>query len=118
MKLTREEAVSGHRKMWNWIADWVEEKENSDGIQWLKNKYCTQNNLELRSDCFCCEYTQRNCSACPIQWGGSLEDFMCMQKYEEDDDEGLYALCCNELDWEEQAKLARQIANLPERQDL
>ena len=41
-----------------------------------------------------------------------------MQKYEEDDDEGLYELCCNELDWEEQAKLARQIANLPERQDL
>ena len=54
----------------------------------------------------------------PIQWGGSLEDFMCMQKYEGDDDEGLYALCCNELDWEEQAELARKIANLPERQDV
>lgn len=68
MELTREEAISEHRKMWNWIADEIE-KEKRDGIQWLKNKYCAQNNLELRSDCFCCEYTQRNCSACPDSMG-------------------------------------------------
>ena len=28
MKLTREEAVSLHRKMWNWIADRIEEEKH------------------------------------------------------------------------------------------
>lgn len=28
MELTREEAISKHRKMWNWIADRIEEEKN------------------------------------------------------------------------------------------
>lgn len=28
MELTREEAISWHRKMWNWIADRIEEEKN------------------------------------------------------------------------------------------
>ena len=44
--------------------------------------------------------------------------YTCEQKDEEDDDKGLYLLCCDESDWREQAKLARQIANLPERENV
>ena len=32
---------------------------------------------------------------------------MCLDKYEDNDYKGLYALCCNESDWREKAKLAR-----------
>lgn len=28
MKLTREEAILWHRKMWNWIADRIEEEKS------------------------------------------------------------------------------------------
>lgn len=119
MELTREEAISKHRKMWNWIADRIEEEKEYQHINVLKKEYCEGKGFYyVTSNCFCCEYTKYICDYCPIEWKSEVEDFMCMQKYEEDDDEGLYALCCNELDWEEQAKLARQIANLPERQDL
>lgn len=118
MELTREEAISEHRKMWNWIADEIEKEKRDQYIEGLKKEYCDREGYYIRSNCFCCEYTKYICDYCPIEWKSEVEDSMCMQKYEEDDDEGLYALCCNELDWEEQAKLARQIANLPERQDL
>ena len=55
---------------------------------------------------------------CPIEWGSEVEDLMCLDQYKEYDNEGLYALCRDELDWREQAKLARQIANLPERENV
>lgn len=120
MELTREEAISEHRKMWNWIADEIEKEKRYQYIEGLKKEYCDREGYYIRNNCFCCEYTYTKyiCDYCPIEWKSEVEDFMCIQKYEEDDDEGLYALCCNERDWEEQAKLARQIANLPERQDL
>lgn len=50
--------------------------------------------------------------------GSEVEYFMCLDKYEDNDYKGLYSLCCNESDWREQAKLARQIANLPERENV
>lgn len=37
---------------------------------------------------------------------------------QEHDYEGIYSICCDEEDWKEQAKLARQIANLPERENV
>lgn len=43
---------------------------------------------------------------------------MCLDKYEVYDDKGLYRLSTYETDWKEQAKLARQIANLAERENV
>lgn len=118
MKLTREEAILWHRKMWNWIADWVEEKREYQDINDLKEEYCSRECYCVRHDCFCCEYASCNCDFCPIEWGNDLKDFMCLDQYNEEDNKGLYSLCCDEKDWEEQAELARKIANLPERQDV
>ena len=119
MKLTREEAVSWHRKMWNWIADRIEEEKDYQDINNLKEEYCYREGFYcVISDCFCCEYASFNCNFCPIEWGGGLKYSMCLDQYKEKDNKGLYSLCCDEKDWKEQAKLARQIANLPERQDL
>ena len=115
MKLTREEAILWHRKMWNWIANRIEEEQIYQDIADLKKEYCNQNNVFIRNDCFCCEFAKGYCFFCPIEFDSDLEEYMCEQKYEEDDDKGLYALCCESTDWEEQAELARKIANLPER---
>lgn len=116
MKLTKEQVISEHRKMWNWIADKIEEREKSQEIAELKAKYCEENGFILRHNCFCCEYAESNCNYCPVEWDSGLEDCMCEQKCECNDDEGLYARCCLVEDLEEQVKLARQIANLPERE--
>lgn len=119
MELTREEAVSEHRKMWNWIADKIEEEKRDQDIFDLKEEYCNREGYnDIRSDCFCCGYTKYICDYCPIEWGSEVEYYMCLDKYEAYDDKGLYSLCCNESDWREQAKLARQIANLPERENV
>lgn len=118
MKFTRKETVSWHRKMWNWIANRIEEEQMYQDIADLKKEYCNQNNVFIRNDCFCCEYTKYICDYCPIEWKSEVEYFMCLDKYEDNDYKGLYGLCCDESDWKEQAELARKIANLPERQDV
>lgn len=118
MELTREEAISWHRKMWNWIADRIEEEKEFQYIGILKKEYCKNNNLTIKNECFCCEFTNGNCYNCPLNWGSNLAEYMCEQKYEEDDHKGLYSLCCEmKDDWKRQAKLAREIANIQEKEE-
>lgn len=121
MRLTREDAIDGHRKMWNWIADKIEEEKCVQVITELKDRYRRQNYLLLYSNCFCCEYTLneadiKECDKCPINWKSDRILYGCMDKHEDGDRLGLYLRCSNENCWEEQAKLARKIANLPERE--
>ncbi len=117
MELTREEAISWHRKMWNWIADRIEEEKEFQYIGILKEEYCKKNNITIRNECFCCEFANGNCYYCPLNWDSNLAEYMCEQKYEEDDDRGLYSLCCEvKNDWKRQAKLAREIASIQEKE--
>lgn len=59
MKLTRKETVSWHRKMWNWIADRIEEEKEYQHINVLKKEYCEGKGFYyVTSNCFCCEYTK------------------------------------------------------------
>ena len=119
MKLTREEAISEHRKMWNWIADRIEEEKEYQDIEDLKIEYCDREGFDdIENNCFCCEYTNCVCEFCPIEWESEAGDYMCLDQYKEKDCKGLYMLCFDELDWKEQAKLARKIANLPERENV
>lgn len=41
MKLTKEQAIAGHRKMWNWIADRLEKanRKNTFDVYDLKMEY-------------------------------------------------------------------------------
>ena len=116
MVLTKQEAITEHRKMWNWIADTIKEEKRIKDIRGLKRKYLEQKDLKIISSCFCCEYSNFECEFCPLEWNSNLNEFMCEQKYAEDDGEGLYALCyLEETSWVDQYKLARKIAYLPER---
>lgn len=68
MKLTREQAIKEHRKMWNWLAEHPE--------KW-KNDYFEIHHEQLghiNNDCFLCEYDYQNegkycCEECIIDWG-------------------------------------------------
>lgn len=113
MKLTKQQAIEGHRKMWNWIADEIERQKSECCIHSLKDFYCSANNLNLRHNCFCCEYSNIDCHGgekCPLDW---IETPHCC-----DNDSSLYHRVLWSESWQEQADLARQISNLPERKDV
>ncbi len=115
MKLTREQAITEHRKMWNWIADETEKR----GYKVSKKEYLYKErgfDETLCNDCSCCEYAifaslkeeKPTCSVCPIDWG--INDY------------GARKVCCDDSlydDWRivtnpiHAAQLARKIANLP-----
>lgn len=111
MKLTKQQAIEGRRKMWNWIADEIKKEKCICNIVILKIRYCKQNSLDLFCNCFCCEYTASkhsdDCSLCPLDW---LITKTCYH-----DKNSLFNRVVSCTTWQEQADLARQIANLPER---
>lgn len=133
-KLSREDAICLHRKMWNWIADENEKGNNVEKIDFLIEKgFFSNNNFPMLShNCFCCEYAKwklyengggfdSRCFYCPLEWGNTNKDllFMCCDAEMENDDKGLYCLWNDEaISPIEKAKYARQIANLPERNEI
>ena len=123
MQLTKERAITLHRRMWRRI-----------GLKTLKEKRCVRKEewfirfrLEWIHDyCYCCEYGEQfcdpfyfsnaKCNFCPIDWGGEN----CVDNKYEEDENGLFAMWDNAADsdnWQEAGKLALQIAELPERGD-
>lgn len=72
MKLTRQHALSLHRQMW---MDMQKELGDCpslyDRIEY-KLEWCTNHfpNEDIRSHCFLCEYSNYDCSKCPIIWPG------------------------------------------------
>lgn len=105
--MTREEAILNHRKMWNWLADnpgrWKED---------YLRKYDPE--AELYSNCYLCEYVREHhncyCEGCPVEW----PDGCCT-----DDSGRLYNKWFSftiDDDYTKAAEIARQIAELPERE--
>ena len=91
------------------------EKRTFD-IPELKESYCKTNNLFLRHNCFCCEYSRVECSKvtdyircekCPIDW---VKTDNCSV-----DEKSLYSRVLCAPTWRAQADLARLIAYLPEK---
>lgn len=142
MKLTKEQAIEEHRKMWNWIADQYEEGRATD-IYTLKSEYMgeymEETELEERPfhNCFCCEYASEKvdsmissakdiasvphrCTQCPVIWGTEVYDkffpcehFLCAYQKLKNESCKLDKL---DVDSELCARFAREIANLPERE--
>lgn len=110
--------VDNHRKMWNWIADEIEGKKKCVNILKFKTKYCLRvvrlHYSDIpRSYCFACEYCDqmRFCRAgCLFNWGEGPQFVCCV--------DGYYDECKYAETWQEQAALARKIANLPVREDV
>lgn len=132
MQLTKEQAVQEHRKMWNWIADQYENKtellNKTKCVDDLKRCYIDAAfpDETIEYNCFCCEYDYQCdgigvCKYCPLQWDSVYNVCMCVDKDREND--SLYGLIsdfnhneCIDDDFYYCASLARQIANLPERE--
>lgn len=117
IELTRKQAIMWHRNMWNDMADEIEKCKKVVFVEEFKAQYCFSHNfLGIHNSCFLCAYAHYDCSKCPLQWDSTTKEYMCESKASVSDDQGLWMRCCNSTDWKEQAGLARQIANLPERQ--
>lgn len=120
MQLTKERAITLHRRMWRWI-----------GLKTLREKRCVRKEewferfglKTIYNDCYCCEYARQffpysdwrntRCFYCPIDWGGES----CINN-ECGDGNGLFNLWEATGDWQEAGKLALQIAELPERKEI
>ena len=92
--------------MWNWIAD----ETNRLKRKVKKCEYFDTMRIHDIPDteCYCCEFllNHPNCcnKNCIINWG---KNSGCMGSY--------FAEWANTYDWQEAARLARNIASLPER---
>lgn len=140
MHLTKEQTIEEHRKMWNWIADQYEKRNRAD-VYNLKSMYLQEKHMDwVLGHCFLCNYAGNNessygnyafnCDQCLLQWpvpqDSNIEEGYCTDKYDLNDQYGLYGMLESEYDesgnilniltFKEKANIARQIANLPERQ--
>lgn len=120
-KLTKKQAIKEHRKMWLWIAEQTEKKKRVVRKYEYLDLYYP--NADIEGYCFCCEYAYQQrevmCKKCPIDWDSECDKYMCFDKTNFEDD-NLYALWTEAGDtgnWKEAAKLARQIAELPESEE-
>ena len=107
--------VEQHRAMWNWIADKIEATRKLCIVAELKYDWCEFHSLSPEAFCFACEYKSSRkegfcCRGCLFNWGNSFEFVHCM--------EGYYERCRLAKTWQEQARLARKIANLPVREEV
>lgn len=140
-KLTREEAICRHRLMWNWIADETEKTgepiDKSDAF-----KHFGWDEYEVRSSCWCCEWVYSKwkwnldfdrvgyklaCSYCPLDWSTGEKEILeatCSTITSNDGHTkaGLYdqwyfgtILLGDPI---EASKVARIIANLPEKKEV
>ena len=116
--MKKEEAVYNHRKLWNWIAEETEKRKEVV----LKAQYFYENGLSyIKNDCYCCEYEQEflddDCNHCPILWVSAGEKYKyCVAK----SSPYMKWTIASEItqDYRECAKYAREIANLPAREDV
>ena len=100
--MTRKEAIRNHRKMWNWLA------ENPG--KW-KRDYLMRYDPEAKlvANCYLCEYTWLLCNECPLEWKTDRCFRGLFGEWE-------YAMKCG--DYALAAEIAKQIAELPEKEEI
>lgn len=93
MKLTREQAITEHRKMWKWISRQImkdyKEQCSIKSIVRYKRIYLKNNfkNEYIYNSCFCCEYAkckngvQECINNCPIYWNDDNTSKLCDMGY-------------------------------------
>ena len=130
MKLTKKRAIEEHRKMWNWIAEQYENETDIllelHDIDRLKDYYIRLHfnklsDLKITINCFCCMYDDQyysDCSHCPLECSSHYS----MACIEMNGEAGLYEtmdILTHKKSSKEAlefcGKIARKIANLPER---
>lgn len=110
MELTREQAIAEHKKKWNQIADKIEKYKGKICIFEFEIDYMISNNIQLKNSLLTGEYANKfNDKDCEKCLSGVCELNSCFG--------GLDYKKCGFKTCQEQAALARQIANLPEKED-
>lgn len=123
MVLTREEAIENHRKLWNEIYNRCKNGERAEkeigrlgaDVQHLAliivkemSFYDLFTDMEVMNHDFCCEYAKEDCSLCPLKWDGCMEG--------KNGADGLYRKYLKSKSYEEAAKWAKAIRDLPEKE--
>lgn len=127
MSLTKQQAIEKHRQMWNWIADETLKRK----CKIIKMDYFNEN-LDKNEEpplvsCYACQYSaeqrgiisfsENMCQFCPIDWHSDSSCTMCMDKDEHSFYNNTFAAWNETNDWKKAAELAREIAELPEREE-
>lgn len=122
VKTDKDFVIAEHRKMWNAIADYSEERGRCLGKHEYLAFYCKDLVVMLTNGCFLCTYGLHNgggksmCERCLLRWPNvSGSDFLCGPPCCNSSGD-LYSLLCsvrNERDALKYASYARMIANLP-----
>lgn len=116
MGLSKQEAIEFHRELWNRIAK-LEKPEHYKKFEIAKEIAEERGMKRPLNGCFCCEYANQQdptgligflgiCNHCPIDWG---------DKEGCEGENGLYVKWCFATSKEKFSRLAKEIANLPER---
>lgn len=108
-RITREEAIRKHRILWNMIANEAEKRKLIVDKQEVFHKYFVGEEKPLNY-CFLCEYNRYRinaCANCLLERDKEESNTGCLG--------GLYIEWCNADSWQECARIAREIAKLPER---
>lgn len=118
--MRREKAIVDFRNMWEWMAKRTEEiKRKVAKIEYFRAHHYDE--LEIpKHYCFLCEYADDEyflhggddeCDYCPIDFG--------TERCTVADENGTFIYnkwwSCPQADWQEAAKLCREIARLPEK---
>jgi hypothetical protein len=125
MMYDREKAIENFRTMWEWMAKKTEFLKRKV----TKIEYFREHNFDVLEIpmhyCFLCEYADEQffnkggedeCEYCPINFGYDR----CTGEEEVDGTMRIYDLWyyCPKEEWEEAARLCREIARLPEKGDV
>lgn len=118
LEWTKADFIFHHRKMWNWIADeTLRLKRIVNKYEYFRAMNIDEVLLPLNK-CYCCESCchLKYCDNCPIDWKSNAPEFKCQNKEKRLDNKGIYGKWLYEFDYKKSAKLARTIANLPEKE--
>ena len=130
--LTKAKAIEEHRKMWEWIANFIDGSERGYitvrsyyDIAELKRKYMNENfqGKIVRNNCFLCAYDSRHgtCDHCPVDFSHiTYNTNACLNGLYNKEYEAYDKFLDNPTreNAKAAAELCRQIAHLPERKNL
>lgn len=121
--MTRNEAIKYFRRMWRDMYDHIMKEERRVHVPTFKNEWCSDRGINFLHDCPLCQYAiergeySHMCNSCPIEWGSAAGTYHCERVSNIDyTGNGLWLKCRNAYAWQEQAALAKQISELPERE--
>ena len=136
--ITKEEAVTLHRKMWNEIADMIKDGVHHAMVMDYKREALDRLGVERGTHdrplnhCYCCEYSKQNevtnkvgcIHTCPISWIGKDKETSQWSNTCGHDDSPYskftHALSIHNggQDFTKAEQYAREVANLPERPEV